>query len=61
MKYKVILLRDSNAGGQPDGTTAAISFYTKAQAQNACSQWTEISSINVAFLWDGSQWTAYTP
>lgn len=57
MKYKVILIRNNNAGVSDD--IGNFSFYKKSVAEDCCEAWLQISGTN-AWLWDGTQWNQYT-
>jgi hypothetical protein len=56
MKFIVIFMADNSGGGAPDGMTA-VKFYTRAQAEQSATAWSE-GVGNSAQWWDGSQWTA---
>lgn len=55
MKYIVIFMRNTAGGGEPDGM-AAVKFYTRAQAEQSATAWSEAAN-NYAEWWDGQQWT----
>ena len=56
MRYKVIFYDNNNT---PEN--ASFSFYTKSQAEAACSDWITRAGTYRAWLWDGSQWIKYYP
>lgn len=58
MKYKVIFY-NNHSGAENDVPLGSFSFYTKAQAVNACNLWIELGTFFKALLWDGSTWTLY--
>lgn len=58
MKYKVVL----SVNGSGEVGNAAVSFYTRTQAVEACENWRTLGSSYYAYLWDNTgSWTIYAP
>lgn len=57
MEYKLILYKYPGTG---DTEITNFEFYTFEDAQTCAEQWSNLDSVYIARLWDGSIWRLYS-